>query len=548
MSETLRAYLLNTCRGLGMEPVHLAGDEAREDLLTALLKEAIRLRDEQQTEASLELLDAAEEAGMQSGWIADNRARALLMLERRAEALAIWETLAADGDDEGLRAMATQMAAQHRQDTADQDSSELTGELKAALDAAIALRESGQAEASLAMLEGCLEQGQRSPWLDDNRARALLALGRGEEAAAIWERLGASSDGAAAEAARSMLDLLERDRVQVLREQLQQLAAAAGKRLERVDAAEASRFADLERAVLEEAIQLRSDGAVELSLQLLEAAQTAGMQSPWLDDNRARALVILERQAEALAIWEGLAADGDDEVLRAMASEMAVRQRAALLESLWRDLNQVLESEGQPAQHLVDPAPESLADVELPLLKEAIGLRERGDTALSLRLLEAAVAGGLQSGWIDDNRARALVDLERFSDAVALWEPLLASEQAPLRDAAAAMLELYGERGRVQAVLADVEQALSDASSSEDGFDRAAQLLTDALVEHPGCEVFVTRLQELATSKTSNRNEPVEPGNDFPELRPHRMALAGFDAYLNALERRRLAASAAESQ
>merc|ERR1712185_101 len=129
-----------------------------------------------------------------------------------------------------------------------------------------------------------------------------------------------------------------------------------------------------------------------------------------------------------------------------MATEMAELQRSQLVKELSAQLRQLLQNEGRVVQHLPESAPAQLMELELPLLKEAIGLREANDVALSLQVLEAAVAAGLRSGWIDDNRARALVNLERYSEALELWQALLTSDTPALQDSAKEMLELNEAR------------------------------------------------------------------------------------------------------
>lgn len=549
--------------------VHAAQSENPGDP-TPVLKEAIQLRESGEAEASLALLDQASSQGFSSPWMEDNRARALVMLDRRAEALAIWESLA-EGEDEGVREMAAEMAERQRQalevladealpgealpgeamplpEAIEQErpltvleedvlaESELSPELKALLDAAIALRESGQAEASLAILERCSDQGQRSPWLAGNRARALLQLDRREEAEAIFQALAGSAYEAVSGSAEAMLQWLESQRLQGVRDQLLQLAQAAGESLPGLESAQVGCLADLERPLLEESIRLRNSGAVAVSLELLEAAVGAGLRSPWMEDNRARALVILNRRAEALAIWESLAA-GDDEGVKAMAAEMAERQSRALVEDLQVSLREIGESQGRAMQHLLVVKPGQLADLELPVLKQAIDLREAGDWDLSLQLLEAAIDGGLTSPWIDDNRARVLVNLKRYSEAVDLWQQLLECDIPNLEDSAKAMLELNQARGAEQRVLLQVDRALKEATSAEAGRASALEQLTDALLNDPECEAFQERLGQLAATQASNA-DPAEGSSKSPELDAHQKVLGGFDLFLSVFEKR----------
>ena len=561
MTATLRAFLVNSSRALGVEPQHLKDPAADGDVQTALLQDVIALREMGHADRSLALLDVAAEAGLRSDWIEDNRARALLALGREGEAQALLQSLSGCGTDAVAAAAREQLAALGGAIPAPAPAaaaepidltplqedvlapSALAPELKAVLDAAIALRESGQVEASLAMLDRCSAEGNRSPWLAGNRARALLLLDQRDEAQAIWQALLGSAHEAVTSSAQAMLELLEAERLKQLRDEWLQLAQAEAETLPELESAEATALADLERPVLEASIRLRDQGAAALSLRLLEAAREAGLCSAWIDDNRARALVQLNRRAEAQVIWEELA-QGDDEGVRAMATEMAELQRTQLVKELSAQLRQLLQNEGRVVQHLPETAPAQLMELELPLLKEAIGLREANDVALSLQLLEAAVAAGLRSGWIDDNRARALVNLERYSEAVELWQALLTSDTPALQEAAAAMLELNEARGLEQGVLLEVDRLLEQADSSEQGSAAALEFLTDALLQNPDRDALQEKLQSVATALESSADAEAT----FAELKPQRQVLKGFDAFLSVLEQRYATASAADAE
>ena len=78
----------------------------------------------------------------------------------------------------------------------------------------------------------------------------------------------------------------------------------------------------MEQALLEEAIASREGGAAHFSLALVEWALEAGYTSPWLQDNRARALINLQRPQEAFRLWQELAQPHHGQELRAAASEM----------------------------------------------------------------------------------------------------------------------------------------------------------------------------------------------------------------------------------
>ena len=98
--------------------------------------------------------------------------------------------------------------------------------------------------------------------------------------------------------------------------------------------------------------------------------------------------------------------------------------------------------------------PGASAGIDHALLKEAIASREAGAAAFSLALMEWALAEGFTSPWLQDNRARALVHLQRFDEACVLWRELAQPPHSTeLRSAASEMLECFGHHYQLEASL-----------------------------------------------------------------------------------------------
>ena len=89
------------------------------------------------------------------------------------------------------------------------DSSDLSDELRQLLDEAIALRDQGNPDQSLELLEQQAASGVRSPWLAGNIARCLVNLDRKPEALEIWQALAQSLDAGVAEQAKEMATRIE---------------------------------------------------------------------------------------------------------------------------------------------------------------------------------------------------------------------------------------------------------------------------------------------------------------------------------------------------
>ncbi|WP_186494274.1 hypothetical protein [Synechococcus sp. A15-62] len=344
--------------------------------------------------------------------------------------------------------------------------------MTALLQDAIDLRAQGQADRSLALLDAAVEFGVRSGLVDDNRAWALVGLGRRSEAIGLWNELLVHQEEGLRTQAQDNLRLLAAE----LSNQLKQLAEAAGESLVEFEGREFSALSELEQPLVEASIRLRSGGNNELSLQLLDAAVEFGVRSGLVDDNRAWSLVGLGRRSEAIGLWNELLVH-QEEGLRTQAQDNLRLQTAALVGlgrrseaiGLWNELL-VHQEEGLRTQaqdnlrllaaelsnqlkQLAEAAGESLvefegrefsalSELEQPLVEASIRLRSGGNNELSLQLLDAAVEFGVRSGLVDDNRAWSLVGLGRRSEAIGLWNELLVHQEEGLRTQAQDNLRL----------------------------------------------------------------------------------------------------------
>jgi tetratricopeptide (TPR) repeat protein len=281
---------------------------------------------------------------------------------------------------------------------------------------------------------------------------------------------------------------------------------------------------------LETAIQLREQGQPAASLALLDASLLRGEQSPWIHDNRARALVDLARHGEAIEIWEKLQSH-KHQAVAASAQEMLQLQRQRILLALHHTLQQLANQHAWPLRHLGDPASLDLHAYTTSLLQEAIAARDNDQPELSLALLDAAQTSGLSNPWLDDNRARALVHLNRLPDAVVLWQQLQQHNDDNIRGTAQEMLDLYGARARR---LLALEQA--DQLQLAGELEPAISTLTEALLEDPQCLEIESKLQTLLTQRTGAL--PSSDDETNKELEPHRRKLLVFTEVLNTLEQR----------
>jgi len=396
--------------------------------------------------------------------------------------------------------------------------------LQACLGEVIGLREAGDAELSLQLIDQALALGLTSPWFQDNRARALLALGQRQEALGLWVQLSREPDHLVAASAVAMLmenaDSAAEQGPPLGEASLVTFGSLTTKAPPEAPADELG--TDQQLQALKEVIRLREEGQLEASLELINAALAAGETDPWWLDNKARVLVELNNHVEALLLWEQLsAAAHGDAWLGQVAQEMAALQGQTLLAPLLR----LCEQNGWQPQYLgTDDQP-----LLRQLLQELSASRELGEAELSLALVSKARELGFESPWINDNEARALVNLQREAEAVALWRNLQLSNDATLATMAAEMLVKYGPKVERRERLQQAEQLLEQGDAAA-----AEALLLTALLQDPDHQGYRQLLQRALAAQLG-----VGDGGPLgSEMRKQELQLEGHARLLALVERR----------
>ena len=329
----------------------------------------------------------------------------------------------------------------------------------------IALRQAGDVQASLALVDRSLAEGMSSNYLLDNRARALAQLNRENEAIRIWEVLSECGD----------LELQEKS-----------------KRL----------------VVLHRVLYFSRLGDAREALAILDRAQAEGIENNMLLDNRARIFVQLNRHLEAISIWKKLSQSDPS------------KYNAILINQLVGALQLICRSQGWDAQYFNQDF-ETLDALERGVLKECELLRRRGYAQALIQLVDKALETGFESPWLVIAKANALIELENFVDAQNLLYHFKNSvhEQHPL----AAMEQM------LDALSGDVEVELVVRAAvrfkAKGDLDAAQDLLVQALLQNHSCVLYEETLQELL----------VERGEKNP-------ALQAFKLFLGEAEKMQTAA------
>ena len=511
----------------------------------ALLNDANKLRINNHSDASLQLIEAARNHGITSAKLEAERARALAALNRHEQAIKIWQDQVSSDElkikqqanneirlyeqshlsaIKLLESLQTTLRSEmveikHLPEIAPLQLSALELPI---LNESIKLRNDNNERLSLKLLEICIQHGLRSDLIDDNKARALFKNGLKRDAIQTWQSLLSSNNEETRDSAQKVLTQQSQSLVAFLKRTIDDNQQQIRYIPEQIP----QDLSKLGSLILKEAIRLRKEEQAGLSLQILELTTSAGFETDAINENKARALVSLKRNAEAVQILEDLLSSKKEET-----QESAKRILQNLSQHLLEQTKKILSKNGWKILHLPDKPPQLLAKLESAILQEAIALRKAKQEKLSLAILELSIKSGLKTDRIDDNKARALVNEEEYFEAVTIWKSLKDSKNAQVQRSANSMLKRFSNKGFQQRVLQEVDNILLTKKDKQ----QAINLLTDAILQNPRDHKFHEKLGEIAIITTDNNHQSAQ---EFEELSPHSHALAGFDAFVTALEQR----------
>ena len=336
----------------------------------------------------------------------------------------------------------------------------------------IALRQAGDVQASLALVDRSLAEGMSSNYLLDNRARALAQLNRENEAIQIWEVLSECGD----------LELQEKAKRLIYQYKC--------------------------RSVLQHVVQLSQQGHATEALSVLDVARAEGIENNMLLDNRARIFVQLNRHLEAISIWKKLSQSDPS------------KYNAILINQLVGALQLICRSQGWDAQYFNQDF-ETLDALERGVLKECELLRRRGYAQALIKLVDKALETGFESPWLVIAKANALIELENFVDAQNLLNHFKNSVQE--------QHALVSMEKMLDALSGDVEVELVVRAAvrfkAKGDLDAAQDLLVKALLQDHSCVVYEETLQQLL----------IERGEKNPTLQ-------AFELFLGEAEKMQTAA------
>lgn len=288
-----------------------------------------------------------------------------------------------------------------------------------------------------------------------------------------------------------------------------------------------SKKLDINDLIYKDLNKLLESGCFSQALLFLDLSKKVGFRSNRLDIYRARALMGLERYAEAMKMWKDIVKCEDVAV-----KQKAIAQSTKILNLFLKDASSILKSRKWKIQYLPNKVIEGLPELERLIIQEASALRKASKPEIVLKLLEKALHFGLHNAEMDDHRAKALVKLNRYREAIRLWKNNLNNDLS--KDLHVKFIRQI-KRIEEKADRQKVDQRISKLDQSEAGYLEVVDMLVDLILLYPNAEYFQKRLAELAATHTASQS--IQP-SCFDELKAHSERLAYGDAFLSALEKR----------
>ena len=295
---------------------------------------------------------------------------------------------------------------------------------------------------------------------------------------------------------------------------------------------------DLVMPVLEQSILLRESGAAELSLALLDRAEAGGLRSGWIQDNRARALLLLQRRDEAKKLWLDLQKQSNESLQNIAWEQLEQLEVEEKIPTLWPQLRRLAEENGWNFKYL-SVGHASYPAFERAVLEEVVITREKGCARLSLSLIELALKAGFRSPWLQDNKARCLLKNGDVLQACRIWRELEAnSSMDDMRSAAAAMLNTCHREEQRLLIDQHEKMWLDKAQQLYQNGDLSSALLEliEALIDFPdskSIEEYLIKLMEHRRIREDSLWSNLSPWLQRSELN-----LEVHEALLRAFEQR----------
>ena len=173
----------------------------------------------------------------------------------------------------------------------------------------------------------------------------------------------------------------------------------------------------------------------------------------------------------------------------------------------------------------------SVKDLKKLILQEAIAARQSGQAELSNLLIEKSLELGFSSPRLKDNQARALINLKRFPEAVAIWRELLNSNEASgFEQQIHKMLDEYGLMSDRTSIVAKCSEYAANGDTNS-----AKEMAINAIIDDPEWEEPMNLLKDILKIELG---EVTSQSSLDRDLKDHQLDLQAYEILVNYMEKR----------
>lgn len=401
------------------------------------------------------------------------------------------------------------------------------------------LRKNGQADLALEVLNGAKESGLTNPWTEASRAKAYEKLYQWPKALEIWDELTTCKNKDVKKIAIRELNN-HQNKVNSLASDLITTIQQPGNEAKFLPKITPTCLQELEDPILAEVANLQESKSLKLSAKILKKSIAAGLSTPTIKEKLAILLCTLEREHEAIALWQSLLSSQNITVKK--NAERVLKQ---ISKRFLTKLRTIISSTGHPILNLPEIAPSILSELEPAIIKEADALRNAKLPDCSLQVLETSIKWGIDTDMIKVKKARTLLSMKKTEEACLLLTPLLESKNKKAKQIAQNLLKRHPKESQKIEVDLKVKSIFSKIKNKERAVKTAIQMLTDEILNDPKNEQLLIALQKVAVRGSTINGQKDQ---HFEELNKYRQEQAGLEVFIDTIEKRRKSDSRSTSE
>jgi|TARA_B100001939_G_scaffold317606_1_gene304370 hypothetical protein len=391
------------------------------------------------------------------------------------------------------------------------------------------LRKNGQADLALEVLNGAKASGLTNPWTEASRAKTYEKLSQWPQALKIWAELKICKNKDVSRIAIKKLNS-HASKINTFTFDLVTIIQDSGNKTRFLPKVTPTCLQELEDPILAEVAVLQESKSLELSAKILKKSIAAGLSTPRIREKLASLLCALERNNEAIVLWQSLLSSKNITV-KSNAEKMLKR----MSEKFLKQLRTIITNTGQPILHLPEIAPSTLSKLESAIIKEADALRNAKSSNCSLEILQTSIKWGVDTDMIKAKKARTLLSMKKNTKAVILLTSLLTSNSKKAKQIAHNLLARHPKEAEKAKIDLKLKKLFNKIKNDKAATKKAIEMLTDEILNDPKNEQLHRALQEIAAKQLILNAPKVR---FFEELTQYNQERAGLEVFLEVIEKR----------